>query len=82
MCERSSGISHSRRPGSGRAACLARHGVQHYRTIGTAGARTTIQRHGIATWQGIVKAKGWASPRKPDLLTDLAVSRVLAEQAA
>ena len=66
----------------GGAACLARHGRAHYVAIGTAGARTTIQRHGVAYWQGITKAKGWTGPRKPDLLTDLTVGRVLADLAA
>ena len=51
------------------------------RTIGKAGARATIAAHGVGYWRGIVKAKGWAGPRKPDLAADLALGEYLADAA-
>ena len=50
--------------------------------IGRAGARTTIARHGVAFFRGIVRAKGWAGPRRPELLADLAAGRWPADLAA
>ena len=50
--------------------------------IGWAGARTTIERHGVAFFRGIVAANGWAGPRKPELLADLAGGGWLADLAA
>ena len=50
--------------------------------IGRAGAKTTITRHGVAFFRGIVKAKGWDGARKPELLGDLAGGRWLADLAA
>ena len=52
---------------------VERYGAQHMRTIGKAGARATIARHGVGHRRGIVQAKGWASPRTPDLAADLAL---------
>jgi hypothetical protein len=59
----------------GGARTVALYGHQHMRTIGKAGARATIDRHGLATFKGIVKAKGWTGPRRPALLADLAAGR-------
>jgi len=74
---------HCRRIGAhGGAATVARHGTAHMAAIGRAGARTTIDRHGVAFFRGIVAAKGWAGPRKPELLVDLAGGRWLADLAA
>ncbi len=75
--------AHCRRIGAhGGAATVARHGAAHMATIGKAGARATIALHGVAFFRGIVAAKGWAGPRKPELLTDLAGGRWLADLAA
>ena len=38
-------------------------------------------RHGFDTFAGIVKAKGWAGPRRPDVAADLAVGEYLADAA-
>ena len=65
--------AHCRRIGAhGGAATVARHGTAHMAAIGKAGARTTIDRHGVAFFRGIVTAKGWAGPRTPELVADLA----------
>jgi hypothetical protein len=64
---------------TGGLATVARYGVAHMRAIGTAGARVTIARHGLDYWRGLVSAKGWSAPRKPDLLSDLAAGRALAD---
>ena len=48
------------------------------RAIGKAGERATIEAHGLGYWQGLVKAKGWAGPRTPDLGADLAIGEYLA----
>ena len=60
---------------------VALYGAQHMRAIGNAGARATITRHGLCHWQGIVKQKGWAGPRTPDLAADLALGEELADAA-
>ena len=60
---------------------VERYGARHMRTIGRAGARATIARHGLGTFRGIVKAKGWAGPRRPDLAADLALGEELADAA-
>jgi hypothetical protein len=71
---------HCRRIGqTGGLTTVARHGVAHMRAIGTAGARVTIERHGAAYWRGLVTAKAWDGTRRPDLLSDLAAGRVLAD---
>ena len=76
-------VEHCRRIGAhGGAATVARHGTQHMATIGKAGARSTIERHGVAFFRGIVAAKGWTGPRRPELVTDLAAGRWLADLAA
>ncbi len=60
---------------------VERYGVANVRTIGRTGARATIARHGVGYWQGLVKAKGWAGPRRPDLAADLALGEDLADVA-
>jgi hypothetical protein len=73
-------VAHCRRIGqTGGLTTVERYGVAHMRTIGTAGARVTIARHGLNYWCGIVAAKGWDGTRRPDLLSDLAAGRVLAD---
>jgi hypothetical protein len=52
------------------------------RAIGTAGARQTIDRHGVAFFQGIVQAKGWHGRRPVSLPVDLAAARLDAALAA
>ena len=52
------------------------------RLIGRAGARTTIARHGVAFFRGIVAAKGWDGSRTPELAADLAGGGWLADLAA
>jgi hypothetical protein len=63
----------------GGVATVRTHGVAHMRAIGTAGARATIARHGFDYWRGIVAAKRWNGTRRPDLLSDLAAGRALAD---
>ena len=58
---------------------MALYGAAHMRTIGSAGTRATIRAHGVGYWQGLLKRKGWAGPRTPDLVTDLAAGRYLAD---
>ena len=65
----------------GGARTVALYGTQHMRAIGRARARATIQRHGLDTFKGIVKAKGWTGPRTPDLAADLAIGKHLADAA-
>ncbi|MFL5760273.1 MAG: hypothetical protein ACJ789_11070 [Thermomicrobiales bacterium] len=55
------------------------HGLAHMRAIGDAGARVTIARHGAAYWRGRVTAKGCDGMRRPDLPSDLAAGRTLAD---
>ena len=62
----------------GGARTVALYGTQHMRAIGEAGARATIRRHGFDTFAGIVKAKGWDGPRRPDVRVDLAIGEYLA----
>ena len=64
----------------GGARTVARYGAQPMRAIGRAGARATIGRHGLGTFRGVVKAKGWTGPRRLDLLADLAAGRELADR--
>lgn len=45
-------------------------------------ARVTIERHGLAYFQGIVKAKGWQGRRRESVVVDLAAGRELADLAA
>jgi hypothetical protein len=66
----------------GGMATLATYGVAHFRAIGHAGARTTIERHGRDYFFGVAGAKGWTGRRAPDLLADLAAGRQLAALAA
>jgi DnaJ-class molecular chaperone len=71
---------HCRRIGSyGGVATATTHGTHHMRVIGQTGARMTIARHGLDYWRGIVAAKGWTEARRPDLLSDLAAGRALAD---
>ena len=60
---------------------MALYGTQHMRAIGKAGARATIKAHGVGYWQGLLKRKGWAGPRTPDLAADLTVGEYLADAA-
>jgi hypothetical protein len=66
----------------GGAAVVAKYGAHHMRAIGTAGAHVTIERHGAAFFQGIVKAKGWHGRRPVSMAVDLAAGRVDALLAA
>jgi hypothetical protein len=52
------------------------------RTIGTAGAPVTIQRHGVAFFRGITARKGWHGRHPVSLRADLAAGRVDALLAA
>jgi hypothetical protein len=73
-------MAHCRRIASyGGVATVTTHGTHHMRVIGQTGARVTIDRHGYDYWRGLMDAKGWTAPRKPDLLADLAAGRALAE---
>ncbi len=60
---------------------VALYGAQHMRESGIAGARATIRAHGLATFKGIVKAKGWTGHRTPDLAADLALGEYLGDAA-
>jgi hypothetical protein len=41
--------------------------------------RGPIDRHSVGCWRGLMAAKGWRAPRQPDVLSDLAAGRALAE---
>jgi hypothetical protein len=75
--------AHCRRIASyGGMATLHKHGRRHFATIGSAGARVTIERHGYDYWRGLVDAKGWTPPRQVTFLDDLRAGRALAALAA
>ena len=65
----------------GGARTVALYGPQHMRTIGKAGARATMKAHGVGYWQGLLKRKGWAGPRRPNLVADLVLGESLADAA-
>jgi hypothetical protein len=72
--------AHCQRIGqTGGLATYQRYGSSHYRAIGRAGYRVAVERHGVAYVDGLLKAKGWTGPHRPDLLSDLAAGRALAE---
>jgi hypothetical protein len=56
-----------------------RYGVVHMRAIGTAGYRAAVKAHGVGYVNGILEAKRWDGPRRPELLADLAAGDVLAD---
>ena len=58
---------------------LERHGRAHFVAIGRAGYRAAVKAHGVAYVNGILDAKRWTGPRRPDLGADLAAGRVLAD---
>jgi len=58
---------------------LERHGRAHFVAIGRAGYRATVKAHRVAYVNGLLKAKRWDGPRRPDLATDLAAGRGLAD---
>ena len=62
----------------GGLATARTHGRAFYVAIGRAGKETTIARHGVAYWEGLVARKGWHGPRRPDLARDLAAGEWLA----
>ena len=61
----------------GGLATLARHGRQHYRTIGAAGRAAYVAKYGQASWVALMREKGW-HPRRPDVRVDLALGEYLA----
>jgi hypothetical protein len=63
---------------SGGMTTFLRYGSNHYRVIGKAGYAATVKAHGAEYARSLLLAKGW-QPRKPDLLSDLAAGRLLAE---
>jgi hypothetical protein len=66
----------------GGSVTAQRHGSQHMRAIGKAGAQATIRKHGVGYWKGITKRKGWQGRRRDSLAVDLAAARVYADLAA
>jgi hypothetical protein len=58
-----------------------RYGPHHMRVIGKTGARITMERHGVAYFQGIVTAKRWNGRRKPSFQHDLFGGKVFAGYA-
>jgi hypothetical protein len=60
-------------------ATFARHGAAHMRAIGRAGYAAAVEACGVGYVSGLLKAKRWDGPRRPDLLADLAAGRVLAD---
>ena len=64
------------------AVTVALHGTAHMRAIGTAGAHATIERHGVAYFNGLMTRKGWHGRRPVSLAVDLAAGRVDALLAA
>ncbi len=72
--------AHCQRIGQmGGMTTLARHGRAHFVAIGKAGYRASVKAHGVAYVNGLLVAKRWDGPRRPDLLADLAAGRVLAD---
>ena len=72
--------AHCQRVGqTGGMTTVARYGAAHMRAIGKAGYRATVKAHGVAYVNGILDAKQWRGPRRPDLGADLAAGRVLAD---
>ncbi len=72
--------AHCQRIGqTGGMTTFARHGVAHMRAIGKAGYRAAVEAHGVGYVNGILDAKRWRGPRRPDLAIDLAAGRVLAD---
>ena len=57
---------------------MALYGVAHMRTIGKAGRAAYVAKYGRASWVGLMAKKGWTA-RTPDLPSDLATGRELAE---
>jgi hypothetical protein len=71
--------AHCQRIGqAGGLATVQRHGVAHMRAIGKAGYRAAVAAHGVGYVNGLLDAKRWGGPRRPDLLADLAAGRALA----
>jgi hypothetical protein len=71
--------AHCRRIGqTGGLTTYERYGAVHYRTIGKAGYAATVAAHGQPYATALLAGKGWQR-RKPDLLTDLAAGRALAD---
>lgn len=72
--------SHCQRIGqAGGMTTFQRYGSAHMRAIGKAGHAAAVKAHGVAYVAGLLTAKRWAGPRRPELLTDLAAGRVLAD---
>jgi hypothetical protein len=72
--------AHCQRIGqTGGLTTYERYGAVHYRTIGKAGYAATVATHGQPYATALLSAKGWTAPRRPDLLSDLAAGRILAD---
>ena len=66
----------------GGATTYAKYGRFHMAAIGRAGARQTINRHGVAYFQGLMERKGWHGRRPVSLAVDLEAGRLDAALAA
>ena len=72
--------AHCQRIGqTGGLTTFQRYGAAHMRAIGKAGYAAAVKAHGVAYVNGLLTAKRWDGPRRPELLTDLAAGRVLAD---
>jgi hypothetical protein len=72
--------AHCQRIGqAGGLRTLERHGRAHFVAIGKAGYAAAVKAHGVAYVNGVLTAKRWDGPRRPDLLADLAAGRALAD---
>ncbi len=57
---------------------LERQGRAHFVAIGKAGY-AAVKAHGVGYVNGLLKAKRWDGRRRPDLMSDMAAGRVLAD---
>jgi hypothetical protein len=74
---------HLRRIGAmGGRTTAEKYGRWHMSAIGKAGAKATIQRHGVGYWRGLLDAKGYRRKEgnaTRQLALDLAYGHTLAE---
>jgi hypothetical protein len=71
--------AHCRRIGqTGWLTTFERYGVAHVRAIGKAGYRAAVAACGVAFVNGLVMAKRWHGPCRPELLIELVAGDVLA----
>ena len=73
-------VAHVQRIGqTGGLTTVERYGAAQMRAIGKAGNAAAVKANGVAYVNGVLKVKRWDGPRRPEVLTDLAAGRVLAD---